>query len=212
MPEDRGLHRVKAALLFFGVALGMLLLGVYLGRPGLQPPSETKPEVPSLPPLTVQSPAEQELSPVLPAEAPQPAPLPSATIESAPELSNQQPRQDPSPVTLTKPESEPEPAVAEPPKHASSVIAEKPVAVVEAPSAPKLMSELPDGFVSNMPKLNIDIHSFDERPQRSYVLINMEKYREGDYLAEGPLLFKILRDGVILEYMGERFILPIGNY
>ena len=74
------------------------------------------------------------------------------------------------------------------------------------------MSELPDGFVSNMPKLNIDIHSFDERPERSYVLINMQKYREGEYLGEGPLLAKILRDGVILEYMGERFILPIGSY
>jgi general secretion pathway protein B len=87
-----------------------------------------------------------------------------------------------------------------------------PLLSTEPPPMPKQMSELPDGFVSNMPKLNIDIHSFDERPGRSYVLINMEKYREGEYLAEGPLLYEILQEGVILEYMGERFILPIGNY
>ncbi|MCG8071435.1 MAG: general secretion pathway protein GspB [Candidatus Thiodiazotropha endolucinida] len=39
----------------------------------------------------------------------------------------------------------------------------------------------------------------------------MEKYREGDYLAEGPLLIEILPEGVVMEHMGERFIFPLGN-
>ncbi|MCU7798208.1 MAG: general secretion pathway protein GspB [Candidatus Thiodiazotropha sp. (ex Myrtea spinifera)] len=73
------------------------------------------------------------------------------------------------------------------------------------------LSEMPSGFIANLPELNIDIHSFDQRPAKRYVLINLEKYREGDYLAEGPLLLEVLADGVILEHLGERFILPIGN-
>ncbi|MCU7843960.1 MAG: general secretion pathway protein GspB [Candidatus Thiodiazotropha sp. (ex Monitilora ramsayi)] len=79
------------------------------------------------------------------------------------------------------------------------------------PKPAKPLSEMPSGFIANLPGLNIDIHSYDERPAKRYVLINLEKYREGDYLAEGPLLIEILTDGVVLEHLGERFILPIGN-
>ncbi|MDJ0808054.1 MAG: general secretion pathway protein GspB, partial [Gammaproteobacteria bacterium] len=81
-----------------------------------------------------------------------------------------------------------------------------------AASQAKRLNQLPAGFIDHLPKMNIDIHSYDKQRARSYVLINMEKYREGDYLAEGPLLSEILADGVVLEHMGERFILPIGNY
>ena len=76
---------------------------------------------------------------------------------------------------------------------------------------PRPLIEMPSGFVANLPSLNIDIHSYDQRPAKRYVLVNMAKYREGDYLAEGPLLIEILPDGAILEHLGERFILPIGN-
>jgi general secretion pathway protein B len=79
------------------------------------------------------------------------------------------------------------------------------------PIPARTLSELPSGFLANLPSLNIDIHSYDQLPPKRYVLINMEKYQEGDYLTEGPQLIEILTDGVILEHMGERFILPIGN-
>jgi hypothetical protein len=78
--------------------------------------------------------------------------------------------------------------------------------------APKQFYDLPDEFVDRLPKLNIDIHSYDLVAEKSYVLINMEKYREGDDLVEGPHLSRILPNGVVLEYQGQRFILPIGNY
>jgi general secretion pathway protein B len=90
--------------------------------------------------------------------------------------------------------------------------------VTEPPSPPspppppaRPLSEMPSGYVSNLPSLNIDIHSYDQLPAKRYVLINMEKYHEGDYLAEGPLLIEIQTDGAVLEHLGERFILPIGN-
>jgi len=109
------------------------------------------------------------------------------------------------PAAATPPPAGPEPAVAE--------IAPPPKPVAPPPKAPppKPLSEMPSGFAAHLPSLNIDIHSYDERPSKRYVLINMEKYREGDYLAEGPQLIEILPGGVVLDYLGQRFIMPIGN-
>jgi general secretion pathway protein B len=90
------------------------------------------------------------------------------------------------------------------------VVQAPPPAPVPAPPA-RPLTEMPSGFVSSLPSLNIDIHSYDQRAAKRYVLINLNKYREGDYLAEGPQLIEILPDGVVLEHLGERFILPIGN-
>jgi general secretion pathway protein B len=87
----------------------------------------------------------------------------------------------------------------------------KPVVKPTKPPVARPLSDMPSGFVANLPSLNIDIHSYDKQPSKRYVLINMEKYREGDYLSEGPLLVEIRPDGVVLEHFGERFILPIGN-
>ncbi|MBT2969826.1 MAG: hypothetical protein B6D72_19140 [gamma proteobacterium symbiont of Ctena orbiculata] len=82
---------------------------------------------------------------------------------------------------------------------------------VPPPPPPKPLHEMPSGFVAHLPAMNIDIHSYDTRPAKRYVLINMEKYREGDYLAEGPRVVEILPQGAVMEHLGERFILPIGN-
>jgi general secretion pathway protein B len=91
-------------------------------------------------------------------------------------------------------------------------LASKPEPARPTPPKPaRALTELPSGFVANLPSLNIDIHSYDRQAEKRYVMINMEKYHEGDYLAEGPQLIEILTDGVILEHLGERFILPIGN-
>jgi len=120
-----------------------------------------------------------------------PAPVPAPPVETAP------PAQEPAPLETRLP---PPPA----PRERPSPPPPKPVPV-------RPLAEMPSGFVSNLPPLNIDIHSYDPRSSKRYVLINMEKYREGDYLSEGPQLIEILRDGVVLDYLGERFILPIGN-
>ncbi|MCU7860031.1 MAG: general secretion pathway protein GspB, partial [Candidatus Thiodiazotropha sp. (ex Lucinoma kastoroae)] len=92
-----------------------------------------------------------------------------------------------------------------------AIVPEPPPQPPKPPKPPKPLHEMPSGFVSHLPSMNIDIHSYDKRPHKRYVLINMEKYREGDYLAEGPMLVEILPNGAVMEHMGERFILPIGN-
>ena len=59
-----------------------------------------------------------------------------------------------------------------------------------------------------LPELHLDVHVFATNPADRFVYINMRKYREGATLAEGPVLERIRRDGVILNDNGLRFVLP----
>jgi general secretion pathway protein B len=135
------------------------------------------------------------------APEPQAASFPSAEARSeAPPAPPSKPIEAPLETVLVQPQETSTP----PPKPV-------PVPAPAKPEPARLLSEMPSGFVTNLPSLNIDIHSYDKDPVKRYVLINMEKYHEGDYLAEGPRLIEIRPDGVVLEHFGERFILPIGN-
>lgn len=70
------------------------------------------------------------------------------------------------------------------------------------------MSELNLSGADALPELHIDVHVYATRPADRFVYINMRKYHEGDTLPEGPVLERIRRDGVVLDYRGLRFILP----
>jgi general secretion pathway protein B len=59
-----------------------------------------------------------------------------------------------------------------------------------------------------LPEMHLDVHVFATKPADRFVYINMRKYREGATLAEGPILERIRRDGVVLSYQGLRFVLP----
>lgn len=56
--------------------------------------------------------------------------------------------------------------------------------------------------------LHIDVHVYNENPQRRFVLINARKYKEGERLREGPLLEEIRRDGLVMYYRDQRFLVP----
>ena len=59
-----------------------------------------------------------------------------------------------------------------------------------------------------LPDLHLDVHVYATKPAERFVYINMRKYREGATLQEGPILERIRRDGVVLNYHGVRFVLP----
>ena len=59
-----------------------------------------------------------------------------------------------------------------------------------------------------LPELHLDVHVYATKPSDRFVYINMRKYKEGNTLQEGPVLERIRRDGVVLNYQGLRFILP----
>ena len=56
--------------------------------------------------------------------------------------------------------------------------------------------------------LHLDIHVYSEQPDKRFVFVNMNKYREQARLAEGPLVREITPEGVILEHLGNGFLLP----
>lgn len=59
----------------------------------------------------------------------------------------------------------------------------------------------------NLPPLALELHVWSERPASRFVFINSTRYREGERLAEGPLVEQITSGGVVLSQGGERFVL-----
>lgn len=59
-----------------------------------------------------------------------------------------------------------------------------------------------------LPALHLDVHVYATKPADRFVYINMRKYHEGNTLEEGPVLERIRRDGVVLNFHGLRFVLP----
>jgi general secretion pathway protein B len=59
----------------------------------------------------------------------------------------------------------------------------------------------------NLPHMHIDIHVYSPVPAERFVFINMRKYTERDATQEGPRIERITRDGVVMDYQGQRFSL-----
>ena len=76
-----------------------------------------------------------------------------------------------------------------------------------AASAGKLpeWDELSLDFRSGFSMPHMDVHVYDSNPQRRFVLVNLQKFREGDRLPNGAIIEKILPDGIQLSYQGIRF-------
>ena len=55
--------------------------------------------------------------------------------------------------------------------------------------------------------LRLDVHVYSERVADRFVLINLQKYREGERLQEGPVLDAITPEGAVLSVQGSRFLL-----
>ena len=47
--------------------------------------------------------------------------------------------------------------------------------------------------------------STSTQPQQRFIFVNSRKYKEGDTLAEGPLVEQITPDGAVLNFRGSRF-------
>jgi len=81
------------------------------------------------------------------------------------------------------------------------------VASVSADDAPPLDS-LPLAFQQSLPPLHLDVHGYAQKPADRFVVINMRRYQTGETLKEGPKIIAITSQGVVLDYNGQRFLLP----
>lgn len=94
--------------------------------------------------------------------------------------------------------------------HAVST-APDPVLTEKDPADSEVLPSINEINLANQPalaNLHLDVHVYATQPSERFVYINMRKYREGATLAEGPVLERIRRDGVVLSYQGLRFVLP----
>lgn len=78
--------------------------------------------------------------------------------------------------------------------------------ITPAKGLPSIEQVIGEGKLG-IPMLNLDLHVYSNTPANRFVVINSHRYREGDRLAEGPLLESITADGVILDSNGLRFTL-----
>jgi general secretion pathway protein B len=53
--------------------------------------------------------------------------------------------------------------------------------------------------------LHLDLHVYAPQPQQRFIFVNSRKYKEGDTLAEGPVVEQITPDGAVLNFRGSRF-------
>jgi general secretion pathway protein B len=104
-------------------------------------------------------------------------------------------------------EPEPRPAAA---KSGGTSAAPAPRPPPETTDAAGLstFNELRANGALGLPDLHLDLHVYGDQPPDRFVIINMNKYREGGTLAEGPRLKEIQPAGIVLEHQGTEFFLP----
>jgi hypothetical protein len=75
-----------------------------------------------------------------------------------------------------------------------------------------LLRELPPETQQKLSDLDINGHVYNEDPSKSFVFIKSRSYRVGDRIGEnGPLLQKIIPEGVIIDYGDGRARLLVGK-
>ncbi len=100
------------------------------------------------------------------------------------------------------------------PPQASPVTTPAPAAPAAAPATPQdagtlpTFDSLPADLRQSLPALHLDVLGYAAQAADRFVVINLQRYRSGDSLPEGPRVVDILPQGVVLEFNGTRFLLP----
>lgn len=173
-----------------------------------QPPIQARP-APSVLPGTEGVATLDDLTPESDVELVPAAPAapPAATASTPPPELTAEP--EPAPAEAESQE-EPEAAAAPPQPATAAPPASRPVPPALTQKAPvRKLREMPPDYRADFPALTVEVHVFE--PGRRFVMINGRRYREGERLAEGPQILEIVRDGIVMDYRGERVLLPIGR-
>ncbi len=140
--------------------------------------------------------------------APEVRKAPSRVVRTAPQV------QERPQVAVTRPVfPQAAPATVQDQAAVPPVAIVPPTPVTAPPSTPSTASagklpewdELSLDFRSGFSMPHMDVHVYDTDPQRRFILVNLQKFREGDRLPNGAVIEKILPDGIQLSYQGTRF-------
>ena len=97
------------------------------------------------------------------------------------------------------------------PTAASAVPPGPPPAPAAAPgaSAPATPAPAVARAGGDLPEVEVNVISYSRAPERRFVMINLQRYREGETTREGLRILRIAADGVEVVYRGERrFLRP----
>ncbi len=196
LPMAREDRRLPWAMLAIGLllALNVGVLLFFLLRDA--PPAATAAGVPAMAVAAATPPFAAPVSV---------APMPSPAIATGPAETASTPEEPPAAQEMPGPESLP------PPAPDPTLLPIAPAAtghVSQMPAAPPSIDELPAQATAGLPELAIDLHIYADDPANRAVFINGRRYQQGAVLPEGPTVEEITRDGAILRYHGQRFLLP----
>ena len=190
LPVARDDRRLPWALLAIGVLLavnvGVLLFFLLRETSGAIPAIET-----SLTTAPVVA--------ALVAAAPTPLPATVSPAAGSPVADAQVSEADPIPA-----------ASLPPPAPDPTLLPDAPVSHAEVPAEylPPSIDDLPAQTTAGLPELSIDLHIYADDPAKRVVFINGRRYQRGGVLVEGPTVEEINREGAVLSYHGQRFLLP----
>jgi len=203
MPVVRPPSRMPVALLAVGalLAVNLAVLLYFLLRNDAPEVVREEPVAAAAAPADAARPAPVERSM-------QPPPLPAV---SAPPSREVQPLTDvaapePEPVPMRDAPAAPDPMLLPPAPTPQVTYAEPPPAAVR--NAPPRLDTLPAQATAGLPALNLDLHIYASDPAQRAAFINGRRYREGDALPEGVEVVSITPEGAVLQYRGQRFLLP----
>ena len=76
------------------------------------------------------------------------------------------------------------------------------------PPEPQMLGywDLPDNVRASIPEFTFTVLVYDKKPENRFVLINGERYVEGDTQQPGLVVEEIRRDGVVYSYRLYRFL------
>ena len=60
-------------------------------------------------------------------------------------------------------------------------------------------------FQQRLPDMKANVYAYSADPVERFVIVNMDKYRAGQRIADGPVLQEITADSMILKFSGRRF-------
>ncbi len=60
-------------------------------------------------------------------------------------------------------------------------------------------------FQRQLPEMKVNVFAYSADPSERFVIVNMDKYRAGQRIADGPVLQEITADSMILKFSGKRF-------
>lgn len=101
-----------------------------------------------------------------------------------------------------------------PPVNAPAIAAPPPAAVPAATAPLEQLPvywQLPYNVRKELPDLKMSMHVYSETPAQRFVVLNGNRQVEGDELGGDVRVSEIRKDGVVLVFQGQRFIVPRGG-